>query len=178
VRFLATALPGTWVIEPERRGDERGWFARTFDVEEFRQHGLELTVVQANASFNAKRGTIRGMHFQAEPHGEPKLIWCTRGAIFDVGVDLRPDSPTYCSWHGQELSAADSRMLFLPRGVAHGFQTLTDDCEVGYLMGHHYVPEAGRGVRFDDPAFAIEWPRLDVAVTISERDRTYPDFLP
>ena len=178
MRFEATAIPGAWAIELEPLGDERGWFARSFDGDEFRAHGIELTVVQANTSFNARRGTIRGMHYQADPHGEPKLIWCTRGTIFDVGVDLRRESPAYCAWHAAELSESNLRMLYLPPGVAHGFQTLTADCQVSYLMGHRYVPEAACGVRFDDPAFDIAWPALDVPATISERDRAHPDFVP
>ena len=157
-------------------GDERGWFARTFDVEEFRARGLDPCVVQCNASFNARRDTIRGMHYQAEPHGESKLVRCVRAASFDVAVDLRPESPTYCRWYGIELSAENRRALYLPAGVAHGFQTLAADCEVFYQMGYRYVTEAARGVRWDDPAFAIQWPVADGERTISDRDRTYPDF--
>ena len=126
MRFLATPLPGAWVIEPDRLGDERGWFARTFDAEEFQGRGLDAAVVQCNASFNEHSGTLRGMHYQAEPHGESKLVRCVRGAIFDVGVDLRPDSEAYCAWHGVELSAENGRALYIPTGLAHGFQTLED----------------------------------------------------
>ena len=175
MRFIETPLPGAWVIELERLADERGWFARTFDAEEFRARGLNPDVVQCNASFNAARDTLRGMHYQAEPHGESKLVRCVRGAIFDVAVDLRPDSPTYRGWHGVELSAENRLAFYIPAGLAHGFQTLTDDCEVLYQMGHRYVPEAARGVRWDDPAFAIEWPEPHERI-ISERDRSYPDF--
>jgi len=178
MRFIQTPLAGVWVIEPERLADERGWFARTFDVEEFRARGLDPTVAQCNASFNAKAGTLRGLHYQAEPHGESKLVRCTRGAIFDVAVDLRPDSATLCSWHGVELSAENARALYIPAGLAHGFQTLTHDSEVSYQMGHPYVPDAARGVRFDDPAFAIEWPTLDGPLIVSERDASFPDFRP
>ncbi len=173
-----TPLPGVWLIEPERLGDERGWFARTFDAEEFRSRGMNPEVVQCNASFNARRDTLRGMHYQAAPHGESKLVRCVRGAIFDVAVDLRPDSETYCQWHGVELSAENGHSLYIPAGLAHGFQTLTDDCEVLYQMGHRYVPEAARGVRFDDPAFTIQWPAPRKGLVISERDRSYPDFVP
>jgi dTDP-4-dehydrorhamnose 3,5-epimerase len=178
MRFLATPLPGAWVIEPDRLGDERGWFARTFDAEEFQGRGLDAAVVQCNASFNEHSGTLRGMHYQAEPHGESKLVRCVRGAIFDVGVDLRPDSEAYCAWHGVELSAENGRALYIPTGLAHGFQTLADGCEVIYQMGHRYVPEAARGVRWDDGAFAIRWPASDGPRRISERDASYPDFQP
>jgi dTDP-4-dehydrorhamnose 3,5-epimerase len=178
MKFSPTPLPGAWLIEPERLGDERGWFARTFDAAEFRAREIELTVVQANTSFSPRRDTLRGMHYQADPHGEPKLISCVRGAIFDVGVDLRPESPSYCRWFGARLDAESGRALYLPRGVAHGLQTLTDDCEVRYLMGHEYVPDAGRGVRFDDPAFAIAWPEPSGERTISERDRSYAAYRP
>jgi dTDP-4-dehydrorhamnose 3,5-epimerase len=176
MKFHETPLPGVWLIEPERIGDERGWFARTFDAEEFRARGMNPDVVQCNASFNARRDTLRGMHYQADPHGESKLVRCVRGAIFDVAVDLRPDSETYCQWHGVELSGENGYGFYIPAGLAHGFQTLTDDCEVLYQMGYRYVPEAARGGRFDDPAFRIDWPRPDGERVISERDRSYPDF--
>jgi dTDP-4-dehydrorhamnose 3,5-epimerase len=176
MRFTQTPLPGVWVIELDLLGDERGWFARTFDAEEFRTRGLEPAVVQCNASFNARRDTLRGMHYQAEPHGESKLIRCVRGAIFDVAVDLRSGSPAFCAWHGVELSAENGRALYIPAGLAHGFQTLEHDSEVLYQMGHPYVPEAARGVRWDDPAFEIEWPRAHGSRIVSERDASYPDF--
>jgi dTDP-4-dehydrorhamnose 3,5-epimerase len=178
MRFEETPLPGVWVIDVDPLTDERGWFARTFDAAEFARRGLCSTVVQCNASFNARRDTIRGLHYQAHPHGEPKLVRCVRGAVLDVAVDLRPDSPTYCRWHAAELSAANHRMLHIPDGLAHGFQTLTDDAELLYMMGHEYVPGAARGVRFDDPAFAIDWPAPAGELTVSERDRSYPDFAP
>jgi dTDP-4-dehydrorhamnose 3,5-epimerase len=176
MRFLQTPLPGAWVIELEELGDERGWFARTFDEDEFRARGLDPTIAQCNASFNARRGTVRGLHYQVEPHGESKLVRCVRGAIFDVAVDLRGGSPTRARWHGVELSAENRLAYYIPAGLAHGFQTLTDDSEVLYQMGHPYVPEAARGVRWDDPAFAIAWPALDGERTISQRDRAFPDF--
>jgi dTDP-4-dehydrorhamnose 3,5-epimerase len=178
MRFIETPLPGAWVIELEKLADERGWFARTFDTEEFMAHGLDLTVAQCNASFNARRGTLRGMHYQADPDGESKLVRCVRGAIFDVAVDVRPDSATCRRWHGVELSAENALAFYIPAGLAHGFQTLTDDCEVLYQMGHRYVPEAARGVRWDDPAFAIEWPPANGERIIAEKDRAYPDFEP
>lgn len=178
MRFTSGSLPGTWLIESERIADERGWFARSFDAEEFRARGMNPAVAQGNVSFNARRDTLRGMHYQADPHGESKLVSCVRGAVFDVAVDLRPDSATYCRWQGVELSAESGRAFYIPAGLAHGFQTLTDDSELHYLMGHRYVAEAARGVRWDDPAFAIEWPAAHGERTISERDRTYPDFRP
>jgi dTDP-4-dehydrorhamnose 3,5-epimerase len=174
VRFTETPLAGAFVIELDLMADERGHFARTFDREEFEAHGLDPAVVQCNTSFNTRRGTLRGMHYQADPDGEAKLVRCTRGSIFDVAVDLRPDSGSYCRWFGTELSADNGRMLYIPVGMAHGFQSLADGAEVHYQMSHHYVPEQGRGVRYDDPAFGIEWPLPDPIV--SERDRGYPDF--
>lgn len=176
MQFVATPLPGVWVLEPDRLEDERGWFARTFDADEFKARGLDLSVVQSNASFNRRRDTVRGLHYQAAPHGEPKLVRCVRGAVFDVAVDLRSDSPTYRGWHGVELSEDNGRGFYIPDGLAHGFQTLTDDCEVVYQMGHRYVPESASGVRWDDPAFAIEWPATRGPRTISDRDASYPDY--
>lgn len=178
MKFAPTPLPGAWVIEPELLGDERGWFARTFEVEELRTRGMNPEIAQCNASFNARRGTLRGMHYQADPHGESKLVRCVRGRIFDVALDLRPDSPAYLAWHAVELSAENRAAFYIPAGLAHGFQTLTDDCEVLYQMGYRYVPEAARGVRYDDPAFGIAWPSAGMRLTISERDLAYPDFHP
>lgn len=178
MQFDHTPLPGVWVVELDLLGDERGWFARTFDTEEFRARGMNPDVAQCNASFNATRDTIRGMHFQADPHGESKLVRCVRGAIFDVAVDLRADSATHRAWHGVELTAENRRALYIPAGLAHGFQTLADECEVLYQMGSPYMPDAARGVRYDDPAFAIEWPTPHGELTISDRDRSYPDYSP
>lgn len=176
MRYLETPLPGVWLIELDLLEDERGWFARTFDADEFEAHGLAPVGVQCNASFNSKRGTLRGMHYQADPHGEPKLVRCVRGTIFDVAIDLRPDSPTFRAWHGVELSAENRAAFYIPAGLAHGFQTVTDDCEVVYQMGHRYVAEAARGVRWNDPAFGIEWPDPQGERIVSERDASYPDF--
>jgi dTDP-4-dehydrorhamnose 3,5-epimerase len=176
MQFIETPLPGAWVIELDLLGDERGWFARTFDADEFEMRGLNSAVVQCNASLNAQRGTLRGMHYQAEPHGESKLVRCVRGAIFDVAVDMRADSPAHRGWHGVELNAENRRAFYIPAGLAHGFQTLTDDSEVLYQMSHPYVPGAARGVRWDDPAFAIEWPPLDGERSISEKDRSIADW--
>lgn len=178
MRFIQTPLAGAWVIELEDLTDERGSFARTFDTEEFEARGLNPAIVQANVSFNARRGTLRGMHYQAHPHGESKLVRCVRGAIYDVAVDLRADSATYCHWHAVELSSENRLAFYIPEGLAHGFQTLTDDAEVLYQMGHRHVPEAARGVRFDDAAFAIHWPQPTGERIVSEKDRSYPDFRP
>lgn len=177
MKFHETPLAGAWVIELERIEDDRGWFARSFDTAEFRARGLAAQIVQTNASFNLRSGTLRGMHYQAAPHGEPKLVRCPRGRIFDVALDLRPDSASYCRWHAVELSATNDLMLYIPAGMAHGFQTLEDECEVDYLMGHEYVPGAGRGVRFDDPTFAIDWPPAAARI-ISAKDHSYEDFMP
>jgi dTDP-4-dehydrorhamnose 3,5-epimerase len=178
MRFVQTPLAGAWVIELERIEDERGWFARSFDVEEFEARGMDPAIAQCNVSFNARSGTLRGLHHQSEPHGEPKLVRCVRGAIFDVAVDLRADSPTYRQWHAVELSGENRLAYYIPVGLAHGFQTLTDDSEVLYQMGNRYVPAAARGVRFDDPAFAIEWPQPPGERIVSDRDCSYPDFRP
>lgn len=179
MRFVETPIEGLWVIELEALTDERGWFARTYDAQAFRDHGIDPRVVECNASFNARADTMRGLHYQAEPHGETKLVRCVSGAIFDVAVDLRPGSPTYCRWYATELSAANRRMLFVPVGLAHGFQTLLAVSEVLYQMGHAYVPQAARGVRWDDSAFGIRWPApASGSRTMSDRDARYPDFEP
>jgi dTDP-4-dehydrorhamnose 3,5-epimerase len=179
MRFIHTPLQGAWVVELDELADERGWFARTFDAEEFAAHGLDPAVVQCNASFNAQQGTLRGMHYQAEPHGESKLVRCVRGAIFDVALDIRPDSETYRRWHGVELSVENRRAFYIPAGLAHGFQTIADSSEVLYQMGHPYVPDAAHGVRWDDPAFGIEWPSPPAhGRLISERDLAFPDWRP
>jgi dTDP-4-dehydrorhamnose 3,5-epimerase len=163
------------VIDPDRFADERGFFARTFDRQEFAARGLEPAVVQCSTSFNTHAGTLRGMHFQAAPHGEPKMVRCTQGAIYDVIVDLRPGSATHRRWFATELSAANGRAVYIPVGVAHGFQTVEDSSEVLYMMGQEYVPEAASGVRWDDPAFGITWPACERRI-MSERDRSYPDY--
>lgn len=178
MRLIPTPLAGVHVVELDLLGDERGWFARIYDEELFRAHGLEPVGVQCNSSFNAARDTLRGLHLQSEPHGEAKLVRCVRGAIWDVAVDLRAESATKARWHAVELSADNRRGLYIPAGLAHGFQTLTDDCEVHYMMGHVHVPEAAHGVRWDDPAFGIEWPAPASSRTISEKDLTYPDYRP
>jgi len=176
VKFVETQVPGAFVIEVEPHGDERGLFARTFCEQEFRAHGLATHFVQSSVSYNERRGTLRGMHYQAAPHGETKLVRCTAGALFDVCVDLRPDSPTRGRWVGVELTAARRNALYVPRGCAHGFLTLADHTEIHYSMDAPYVPDAARAVRWDDPAFAIEWP--EPPAVLSDRDRTVPDYDP
>jgi dTDP-4-dehydrorhamnose 3,5-epimerase len=169
--FIETALKGAFIIEPEPIRDERGFFACTWNQEEFARRGLNPRVVQANVSFNRQRGTIRGMHFQMSPHQEAKLVRCTTGSIYDVIIDRRDDSPSLNQWIGLELSAGNRRMLYVPEGFAHGFQTLEDNTEVAYQISEYYHPESACGVRWDDPAFGIKWP-LQVS-EISEKDRSY-----
>jgi dTDP-4-dehydrorhamnose 3,5-epimerase len=173
--FNETKLKGVYLIETEPREDERGFFARTFCREEFTKHGLNPQVAQCNLSYNRKKGTLRGMHYQVAPREEAKLVSCVSGAIYDVIVDLRADSTTYCEWLAVELSARSRRrMLYIPEGFAHGFQTLADNTEVFYQISEFYAPEYARGVRWNDPAFGIQWPE-DQRI-LSDRDRNYPDF--
>jgi dTDP-4-dehydrorhamnose 3,5-epimerase len=174
--FRETDLPGVFTIEVERITDERGFFARTFCMTEFEKHGLSRGVAQCNLSYSKKKGTLRGMHYQLPPHAEAKLVRCDRGAIYDVIIDLRPVSPAYCKWISVELSDDTRRMLYVPEGCAHGFQTLTNDVEVFYQMSAFYSPDHARGVRYDDPLFQISWPISDPVV--SEKDRTYGDYRP
>jgi dTDP-4-dehydrorhamnose 3,5-epimerase len=174
VIFHETKLAGVFLVELERYTDERGFFARAFCVREFRKRGLHSAFVNTNVSFSRARGTLRGMHYQIPPHAEAKLVRCTRGAMFDVIVDLRPESETFEQWIGAELTQEDRRMLYVPEGFAHGFLTLTDHVEVTYQVSAFYAPAAERGFRYDDPAFAIEWP-LDVRV-VSEKDRRWPPY--
>jgi dTDP-4-dehydrorhamnose 3,5-epimerase len=174
LKFQETPLRGACVVDLAPIEDERGFFARSFCEQEFREHGLNPRVAQCNVSFNRRRGTLRGMHFQAAPKEEAKLVRCTAGAIFDVIVDLRPGSATYCRWFGVELSAGNRRALYVPEGLAHGFQTLTEDSEVLYQMSEVYHGDLARGLRWDDPRFAISWPVPQPV--LSTRDRGYPDF--
>jgi dTDP-4-dehydrorhamnose 3,5-epimerase len=173
--FTETKVPGAFVIEPERRADERGFFGRTFCQREFEAHGLNARIAQCNISFNKRKGILRGMHFQAAPFSETKLVRCTSGCIYDVIIDMRPSSPTFKHYFAVELSAENRKMVYVPGGFAHGFQTLEDDTEVFYQMSEFHSPEYARGVRWDDPAFGIEWPPAER--TIVERDRNYPDFV-
>jgi len=172
--FRDTKIPGAFEIHPEPILDERGFFARTWCRKEFEAHGLNPQLVQCSVSLSTRRGTLRGMHYQAAPFAEAKLVRCTRGAIYDVAVDLRPQSPTYKAWTAVTLTAENRHMLYVPEGCAHGFLTLEDASEVFYQMSEFYNAESARGVRWDDPAFEIAWPeKLQV---ISERDRSYPNF--
>jgi dTDP-4-dehydrorhamnose 3,5-epimerase len=173
--FHETEIPGAFTVDLERRDDERGFFARAWCAEEFAAQGLSTRLVQANLSFNASAGTLRGMHFQRAPHEEAKLVRCTRGALFDAIVDLRPDSPAYRRWLGVELTAENRRALYIPEGCAHGFQTLVDATEVFYLVSEAYAPESEGGVGWDDPAFGIEWPPAEARI-ISPKDSSWPAF--
>ncbi|SRR6266545_1058835 len=173
--FAETQLKGAFIIDPERIEDERGFFARTWDRREFEARGLNSNLAQCNISYNARRGTLRGMHYQATPHAETKLVRCTIGAIYDVIIDLRPGSPTLRQWLAVELSADNRRMLYIPEGFAHGFQTLEDHTEVFYQMTEFYAPDYARGLRWNDPAFDIEWPVAEQRV-LSERDAGYMDY--
>jgi dTDP-4-dehydrorhamnose 3,5-epimerase len=175
LKFEPTPLTGAWILDLEPRHDERGFFARTWCRREFEERGLSTDLVQANLSHNTRKGTIRGMHYQVEPFGEVKLIRCIRGAIWDVIIDLKPQSPTYMQWFGVELSAENRRQLYIPKNFAHGYQTLVDDAEVIYHVSEVYVPAAERGIRWDDPSIRISWPQ-SVEVTISSKDRSWPDF--
>ena len=172
MKFQESPLPGAYTIEMDRLEDERGFFARSHCVEEFAARGLTALMPQSSVSFNPRRGTLRGMHYQAEPHAEDKLVRCTAGAIYDVIVDLRPNSPTLRRWFGVELSAVNHRSLFVPKGMAHGFITLRDDTEVLYMISVPYVPGFERGVRWNDPAIGISWPT--VPSVVSARDAAYP----
>jgi dTDP-4-dehydrorhamnose 3,5-epimerase len=174
MRFEETEIPGCVVVHPERHEDARGYFARTWDGAVLAQRGLNPAVAQCSVSFNRKRGTLRGMHYQAPPHEEAKLVRCTRGAVFDVCLDLRPDSPSFRRWVGVELTAENGVALYVPEGCAHGFLTLADDTEVFYMISAPYAPVAARGVRWNDPAFGIAWP-AEVTV-IHERDAGYEDW--
>ncbi|HEX2271307.1 MAG TPA: dTDP-4-dehydrorhamnose 3,5-epimerase [Pyrinomonadaceae bacterium] len=173
--FRETKLKGAFVIDPQRFEDERGFLARSFSAKEFEDHGLNPRIAECNISFSRKRYTVRGMHFQKPPHAQAKLVRCSKGAIYDVIIDLRPESPTFKQWIGEELTAENRRMLYVPEGFAHGFQTLEENTEVFYQISEFYTPQSEAGVRWNDPAFAIRWPASD-GVTINDRDRNYPDF--
>ena len=172
--FTETKLSGAFIVEMQKFADERGFFALSWSEREFATHDLDARLVECNVSFNQKRGTLRGMHYQQAPHGQVKLVRCTRGAIFDVIVDLRSESPTFKQWFGTELTAENHLALYVPKDFAHGFQTLEDSSEVLYQMSDPYEPGAGAGVRWNDPAFAIKWPQ-DARI-INARDAAYPDF--
>lgn len=174
MRFSETGLKGAFLVEPERLEDERGFFARTWAPEEFAARGLNPSVAQCAISFSRRRGTLRGMHYQAAPYAQAKLVRCTRGAICDVILDLRPDSGTFKRWVSVELTAENRLMLYVPEGLAHGYQSLEDASEVSYHMSAMYHPPSERGVRWDDPAFRITWPPAER--TISARDLAFPPF--
>ena len=176
MKFIETEVKGVFLISPERLGDERGFFARTCCRKEFEQHGLKTDWVQCNIAYNKRKGTLRGMHYQVDPHAEAKLVRCTMGAIYDVIIDLRPDSKTYCQWIATDLSAENRNMLYIPEGFAHGLQTLVDNTEVFYQMSEFYAPEHARAVRWNDPHFKIHWPESDR--TMSEKDQKIEDFDP
>jgi dTDP-4-dehydrorhamnose 3,5-epimerase len=176
VKFVALGIPGAYVVELEPVADERGFFARAWCDAEFAAHGIEARLTQCSVSFNRREGTLRGMHYQRPPHEESKLVRCTRGAVRDVIVDLRRDSPACRRWEGVDLSADNRRAVFVPPGVAHGFLTLADDTEVFYQIAGEYEPGSAAGVRWNDPAFGIHWPAA--VRVISDRDRDYPDFAP
>ena len=172
--FTETRLKGAFLIQPELLEDERGFFACTWSQREFAERGLNSNPAQGNISFNKKKGTVRGMHYQAAPHGQAKLVRCTKGSIYDVIIDLRSSSATFKEWLGVELTASNHLMLYLPEDFAHGYQTLEDETEIVYQVSSRYAPESGRGIRWNDPAFGISWPLTETI--INERDRTYPNF--
>jgi dTDP-4-dehydrorhamnose 3,5-epimerase len=176
MRFTKAPLEGLYIVELERIEDERGFFARAWCENEFGRLGLATKVAQANVGFSKCRGTLRGMHYQISPHEEVKLVRCTRGAVFDVAIDLRPSSPTYTRWFGLELNECNETMLYIPSGLAHGYQTLVDNSELYYQSSESFFPASARGVRFDDPLFSIQWP-LEVQV-ISAKDRSWPAWKP
>lgn len=173
--FTETKLQGAHVIEPERHDDERGFFAHSWSEREFKAHGLSPRLAECNISYNKRKGTLRGMHYQEAPHGQIKLVRCTMGAIYDVIIDLRPDSPTFKQWVAAELTASNRRMLYVPGEFGHGFQTLADETEVFYQVSSPYVPGSAQGVRWDDPIFGIDWPYAKERIII-QRDREYPLF--
>ena len=172
MHFTETDLVGVWVIDPNPHKDERGWFMRVWCAREFAEHGIDFIPVQANMGFSINKGTVRGMHFQKAPALEAKLVRCTRGAIYDVALDIKPESPTYGKWYGVELTAENGRMLYVPEHCAHGYQTLKKHTEIYYLTSGYYAPNLASGARFDDPAFSIQWP-IPVTV-VSEQDRNWP----
>ena len=176
MRFTETPVTGVWVIDPDFRGDDRGRFFRAWCSREFADHGIEFLPLQANMGFSLLKGTVRGMHLQVEPALEAKLVRCTRGAMFDVALDLRPGSSTWGQWFGTELSEENGRMLFVPEHCGHGYQTLEDRTEMHYMTSQVYTPAACRGARFDDPAFGIDWP-LPVT-SVSDQDRNWPLISP
>lgn len=175
MKFTQTKLKDAFIIEPEELRDNRGFFARVWCSKELEVHGLETNLAQANIAYNNSKGILRGMHYQRPPHQEVKLVRCTLGAVYDVIIDIRPQSPTFKQWIGVELSASNHRMLYVPRGFAHGYQTLTDEAELYYMVSEFYTPGAEGGIRWNDPAFNIEWPDENHRM-LSEKDSSWPDF--
>ena len=175
MKFSETKLKGAFIIEPEKIADHRGFFARMWCKNEFEAHGLKSNFVQINLSFNKYRGIIRGLHYQTAPYEEAKLFRCTSGAMYDVIIDLRPKSPTYLQWAGFELTADNRKMLYVPENFANGYQALSDNAEVIYLVSQFYSPDSEKGIRYDDPAFNIKWPQKDDMV-VSEKDKCWPDY--
>ena len=173
--FTETKLKGAFIVDPQKFEDERGFLSRSFSAKEFESRGLNPSIAECNISFSKKRYTVRGMHFQRPPFAQAKLVRCTKGAVYDVIIDLRPDSPTFKQWVGEELTAENRRMLYVPEGFAHGFQTLEDDTEVFYQITNFYNPDSEGGVRWNDPEFGVEWRATD-GITINARDQNYPDF--
>jgi dTDP-4-dehydrorhamnose 3,5-epimerase len=174
MRFEEATVQGVWLITPDRFDDERGFFARTWGLDEFEANGLDARMVQRNVSYNRALGTLRGMHYQKPPYPEDKLVTCLVGSVYDVAMDIRPESPTFGRWFGAELRADTGAMLYVPRGCAHGYLTLEPDSTVEYLISEFYHPESADGLRWDDAAFNVVWPREPVVM--NERDRTWPDF--
>jgi len=172
MKFKKTKLKGLYIIEPEPRIDERGYLMRTFCKEELNKYGLQFTIVQVNQTLTKKKGTVRGMHFQTPPKAEDKIVQCLHGAIYHVAIDLRADSPTYGKWVAEELNEDNKKMFFIPKGFAHGFQSLTNNCEVQYFMSEFYSPEHASGVRWDDSIFNIKWPIKNLS--LSEKDKNWP----
>ncbi len=172
LRFQTTPVAGAFLVDPVLRKDDRGHFSRAWCLREFAEQGIDFVPVQANTGFSLKKGTLRGLHYQVKPALEAKLVRCTRGRLFDVVVDLRPESPTFLKWYGVELSADNYRLLYVPEGCGHGYQTLEDGTDLYYMTSQYFTPDAARGARFDDSAFKIEWPLAPTAV--SEQDRNWP----
>ena len=176
MKFHETPLAGAYVVELEKRGDDRGFFARAFCQNEFAEFSLPTDIAQVNNSLSADRGTLRGMHYQLAPKAETKMVRCIRGALWDCIIDLRPESPTFCQWFGEELSAENRKMMIVPKGFGHGFITLTEDVEAFYFVDEYYAPDNERGIRWNDPKFGIQWPIEPVIV--SDKDQNHPDFDP
>ena len=173
--FTPAGIDGVFIIELKKIEDERGSFARTFCKAEFEDHGLTSVFVQGNTAVSRRKGTLRGVHYQKEPYAEAKLVRCIRGGAFDVAIDLRPESQTYCQWFGVELTADNNRLLYIPEGFAHGYQALADNTELFYLVSQFYTPQAEQGVRWNDSRFNVTWPITD-AIVLSDKDRSWPDF--